>query len=589
MSGPAWAPRVSVVMPAYNSAPYVEEAVGSLLAQTFADFELVVVDDGSTDDTAERVMRFEDPRVRLTRIEHVGYVRAGNAAFAAARGELVCRADSDDIFLPTLLERQVEVLDLHPRTAAVGVWHRAIGARQTIGRPPTEPGKIRRRLRTSNCMSQPVMIRAAALRAAGGGFRQVMWEDWDLWIRLAARADLRNIPEILCMLRVRGDSVYRSADRYRRELGRREARITAARLLGVGPRSAVALTRSFVRTPLAPLFMRLREEKRPVPPATVRAPSVSVVVPTFRRVDQLRGCLDGVTGQAPPPAEVVVVYRPADDQETAAFLESWCAADRAARRAVEVTEPGLVAALQAGTDVCRGDVVAYIDDDAVPRPGWLAELCRGFLDSTVTGVGGRFVDHIDGREVTGRADRVGIITWWGRVVGNHHLETDYYGDVDLIPGANMAFRRGAIVHDTRLLTMHNGLVLGNELQTCLMVRKAAGRILFSPWAVVDHYTTSYRDPSLGSRVAGEDLVAAAANYTFILLNFLPWQRRIAYRLYAYLVGSANQSGPLRAALELPRDPRRAYTMATRVGPTWRGRIRGERMYRASRRRSREGR
>jgi len=576
------ASRLTVVMPAYNSGPYIEEAVGSLLTQTFSEFRLVVVDDGSTDDTVERVQRLDDPRVSVVTIEHGGYVAAGNAAFAQARGELVCRADSDDIFLPTLLERQLDVLDRHPDTAAVGVWHRAIGARQAVGRPPTEPAQIRRRLRTSNCLSQPMMIRTAALREVGGGFRDVTWEDWDLWIRLAARWDLRNIPEVLCMLRVRGDSVYRSADRHQREIGRREARVTAAKLLGVGPRSTVALTRSFVRTPITPYVMRVREEKRPVPPPLAVSPSVSVVVPTFRRPDQLRRCLDGIAAQEPPPDEIVVVHRPADDADTPKVVEPWCAADPDRRRAVEVVEPGLVAALRAGTEVARCEVVAYVDDDAVPRPGWLAELRRGFLDSTVTGVGGRFVDHIDGEVVTGSAKRVGVITWWGRVVGNHHLDTDYYGDVDLIPGANMAFRREAIVHDPRLLVMENGLVLGNELQTCLLVRKAGGRILYSPWAVVDHYTTSYRDPVLGSRVAGDDLVAAAANYTFILLGFLPWKRRLAYRLYAYLVGSANQSGPLRVLMELPRDPARARAMAARVAPTWRGRLIGERMYREAR-------
>jgi hypothetical protein len=173
------------------------------------------------------------------------------------------------------------------------------------------------------------------------------------------------------------------------------------------------------------------------------------------------------------------------------------------------------------------------------------------------------------------------------VIGNHQLDTDYYGDVDLVPGANMAFRRHAIVHDPRLLRMHNGLVLGNELQTCLLVRGAGGRILYSPWAIVDHYPTSYRDPVLGSRVDGQDLVTAAANYTFILLSFLPWHRRIAYRLYAYLVGSANQSGPGRALAELPRDRLRARAMAARVRPTWRGRLLGEQMFRAERRRARQ--
>ncbi len=580
------APRVSVVMPAYNTAPFVEEAIVSLLRQSFSDFELIVVDDGSTDGTAARVRGIGDPRLRLVTIEHSGVVAAENTGIELARGEYICRADADDVFAPTLLERQVEVLDRHPRTAAVGVWHRRFGGRQAVARPPTEAGDIRRRLRTSNALAQPVMMRAAALREAGC-FQPVIWEDWDLWIRLAARWDVRNVPEVLSMLRLRADSLYRSADSRRREYGRREARATAARLLGVDARSLVALTRAFVMSAIASRLARPRQERGPLPPTLTSPPPVSVVVPTFRRLELLRRCLDAVVAQQPPPREVVVVHRPVDDPRTAAWLTQWCAVAPDVRRAVALEEKGLVAALRAGTDATRCDVVAYLDDDAVPRADWLAELRRGFLDPAVIGFGGRFVDHVDGHEVAGRARRVGVITWAGRVIGNHQLDVDHYGDVDFVAGANMAFRRGAIVHDPRLLQMHNGLVLGNELRTCLLIRKAGGRILYSPWAIVDHYTTSYREPVLGSRVDGRDLVAAAANYTFILLSFLPWHRRIAYRLYAYLVGSANQSGPVRALIELPRDRRRARAMGRRVRPTWRGRLLGERMYRTERRRARQ--
>lgn len=577
---------MSVVMPAYNMAAYVGDAVASMLAQTYDDFELIVVDDGSTDDTVAKVRSFADPRVRLEQNAHQGLVGAENHGIAVARGEYICRADADDVFDPTLLDKQVQVLDANPRTGAVGAWHRYFGGRQRTARPPTEPDRIRQRLRTSNTLVQPVMMRAEAIRQVGP-FRPVIWEDWDLWIRIASRWDIRNIPEVLTLLRSRNDSILRSANVQQRERGRRQARYTAAKLIGVDARSLVALTRSTLLTPIAPMLPRLRRpagEGRvaTVPPAD---PTLSVVVPTYQRLRLVQECLAGVAAQQPQPDEVIVVHRPAHDPEAAEWLPRWAAEDASRRRVVSVDEPGLVAALRAGTDAATGDIVAYLDDDAVPRAGWLAELLLGYTDPTVAGVCGPLVEHVDGAEVTGRAKRVGVITWYGRVIGNHHLRCDHYGDVDLAQGPNMSFRRDTIVHDPRLLRMHNGLVLGNELQTCLLVRKAGGRILYSPWAVVDHYPNSYRDPVLSSRVSGDDLVAAAANYTFILLSFLPWHRRIAYRLYAYLVGSANQSGPVRAVLELPRNPARARVMLARVGPTWRGRWRGERMFRANRSRN----
>jgi GT2 family glycosyltransferase len=228
-------------------------------------------------------------------------------------------------------------------------------------------------------------------------------------------------------------------------------------------------------------------------------------------------------------------------------------------------------------------VVAFLDDDAVPRPDWLQELRRGFVDWTVAGVGGRFVNHVNGGERGGRTRRVGRITWYGRVIAHHDKETDYRGDVDVLPGANMAFRRPLIHHDGRLLYASTGLALANELDACLTVRRLGHRLLYTPEAVVDHFITSYRDPRLGSRVAGADVITSAANYTYALLKYLPAHRRLAFLVYAYLVGSSMLPGPARALVEFAASPRRARAMAHRIELTWRGRRAGMAMYRAWRR------
>jgi glycosyltransferase involved in cell wall biosynthesis len=116
------APRVSVLIPTYNRAALLCEAVDSVLAQSFQDFEIVVVDDGSTDDTRARLAALiarEGARVRLIEAEHGGPARARNRAFAAARGEYVCILDSDDLYYPHKLALQVEHLDAHPDTVMV--------------------------------------------------------------------------------------------------------------------------------------------------------------------------------------------------------------------------------------------------------------------------------------------------------------------------------------------------------------------------------------------------------------------------------------------------------------------------------------
>jgi GT2 family glycosyltransferase len=253
--------------------------------------------------------------------------------------------------------------------------------------------------------------------------------------------------------------------------------------------------------------------------------------------------------------------------------------DQGRRRIVHVDRPGLVHALAAGTRAVRHPAVAYLDDDAVPHPGWLAELGRGLLDPTVGAVGGRIVDHVDGVQRSGRTRTVGRVTWYGRVIGRHHHDTDHYGDVEWLTGSNMAFRTELAHHDEHLIHTSGGLALANDLDACLSVRRAGRRVLYSPWARVDHFATSFRDSSLGTRVSGADVTTSAANHTYALLKYLPPSGRAAFLGYAFIVGQASIPGPLRVLAEAPRSLRRSREMAARIPLVWRGRRQGIRMWR----------
>ena len=109
-------PAVSIIMPAYNVAPYIGEAIRSALAQTFTDFELIVVDDGSKDTTAEivKAMAIEDERVRLVQQPNRGLAGARNTALRAARGDMFALLDSDDTWEPEFLAAQVGLLEARP-------------------------------------------------------------------------------------------------------------------------------------------------------------------------------------------------------------------------------------------------------------------------------------------------------------------------------------------------------------------------------------------------------------------------------------------------------------------------------------------
>jgi glycosyltransferase involved in cell wall biosynthesis len=201
-------PLVSVVLPVRDGAAFVATAIGSILAQTFDAFELLVIDDGSRDATptiaGDRAA--QDRRVRVVTQPPLGLVPALNRGLAEARGCYVARMDADDVALPERLARQVAALEWHPNLVALGSACDVIGRDGTVlGRrsPPLEPDAIRDALRRGNCMIHPtMMLRRAAVLAAGGyrgAFRHA--EDFDLWLRLSERHDLMNLPETLLAYR----------------------------------------------------------------------------------------------------------------------------------------------------------------------------------------------------------------------------------------------------------------------------------------------------------------------------------------------------------------------------------------------------
>jgi glycosyltransferase involved in cell wall biosynthesis len=188
-------PRVSVVLPTYNRGALLERSAGSVLSQGFRDLELIVVDDGSTDDTpaAVRRLRDRDPRVRALRQSNGGAAAARNAGIAAARGELVAFQDSDDEWLPGHLAGNVDALSDHPDAGVVySFMTRRRGDAARLVPDPESPrldGDLSRVLLQRNLVGTPTaLVRRRVLDQAGPmDVRLPQLEDWDLWIRVAQR------------------------------------------------------------------------------------------------------------------------------------------------------------------------------------------------------------------------------------------------------------------------------------------------------------------------------------------------------------------------------------------------------------------
>ena len=209
-------PLVSIILPVRNAAATVEEAVDSVLVQTLRDFELIAVDDRSTDGSGDKLRRAaeRDPRVRIVPGAGAGLTAALNAAVREARGRYVARQDADDRSMPSRLETQVNALDRHPTLCALGTAAMTIDdAGDAIGRFPTAHGvaAVRKGLRSASATPchGSMMIRQDAL-AAVGGYRTAFAtsQDFDLWLRLSERWDIDNLEEPLYHWRLSSGSVY---------------------------------------------------------------------------------------------------------------------------------------------------------------------------------------------------------------------------------------------------------------------------------------------------------------------------------------------------------------------------------------------
>ncbi len=206
-------PLVSVVMAVYNGGRYLREAVASVLEQTFRDFEFIIVDDGSRDDTAAQIRSFGDPRIRLVaHAENRGLTAALRTAVRAANGAFIARMDADDRSLPGRFETQLAFLERHPSLLLLGTfgrWLDASGAALEEIPMPTAAMGIRALLLKGNCFIHgSVMFRREAVARVGNYSSDYPYaQDYELWLRIASVGQVDNVPEALYGLRTHDASI----------------------------------------------------------------------------------------------------------------------------------------------------------------------------------------------------------------------------------------------------------------------------------------------------------------------------------------------------------------------------------------------
>ncbi|MBP0594682.1 glycosyltransferase [Paraburkholderia sp. LEh10] len=278
---------------------------------------------------------------------------------------------------------------------------------------------------------------------------------------------------------------------------------------------------------------------------------ITVLVPTYRRPQDLARCLAALQRQERTPDEVVVVARP-DDEATHACLRDPLVTGALPLNLAPVEVPGQVAALNRGLDAATGDVVAITDDDAAPHADWLRRIGAAFeSDPRLGALGGRDWVHEKGGVLDGSRFLVGKMTASGKIIGNHHLGVGEAREVDMLKGANMSYRRDAIRtirFDGRLRGA--GAQVHNDMAFSMSVKNAGWKLVYDPRVAVDHFPAERFDDDGRDAQSMMAVRNAAYNLHLILREQLPpVHREVAWWWYA-LVGTRVYPGAAHALLAL---------------------------------------
>ncbi len=210
-------PSISVLMSVYNGERFIKEALDSIINQTFTDFEIILIDDASTDNTPQILGGYtQENLIKITNSKNLGLTRSLNKALTVAQGKFIARQDADDISHPERFRRQSDFLLASPEIGLLGTSYYVIdqhGQILDISRPPTADDQLRKSLERGNIFCHgSVMMRRDILEKVGGYneyFR--VTQDYDLWLRLSEHSQIANIDEILYRLRFLSESMTRKS------------------------------------------------------------------------------------------------------------------------------------------------------------------------------------------------------------------------------------------------------------------------------------------------------------------------------------------------------------------------------------------
>jgi len=217
-------PKVTVLMSVYNGEKYLNEAIDSILGQTFKDFEFLIINDGSIDRTVEILQSYDDPRIRIiNNKKNIGLTKSLNKGLSMARGEYIARQDADDISLPNRLQMQVDFMDSHQEVGICGTWAKILKKhKKSIQRVPTSFEDIKAFLLFKCVMvHSSVIMRLSMLNEYNLYYNNDFFtsQDFELWQRCSLYFPIRNISEALVIHRIHPGSIrHRNLEKHSRNI-----------------------------------------------------------------------------------------------------------------------------------------------------------------------------------------------------------------------------------------------------------------------------------------------------------------------------------------------------------------------------------
>ena len=204
--------KLSVLMTTYNNGPFILNAVTSILNQTFREFEFIILDDGSEDETSSIVKNIQDNRISYERINHSGRVIALNYGLQKCSSEWVALMDSDDLSLPDRFQKQI-LYNKKINADIISSWYGIFSKNilKYIVKTPENDNEIKKTLALHSVISNPgVMFRKSVILDSGGyDVPETDFEDYHLWLKIRSKATFYNIPEVLILQQYRSDSISR--------------------------------------------------------------------------------------------------------------------------------------------------------------------------------------------------------------------------------------------------------------------------------------------------------------------------------------------------------------------------------------------